>query len=143
MIIYNHSMNEQLFHIGVKWLIKNSEWKYLCVKSAKWFYDIPWGRISKWEDWKCTLFRELYEELNITSISYTTSDNFIPLPTSKFTQKEPEPIKLFLLIYHCTLKEDVSIVLNEENISYSWETARDLYEKIDILHALPFNTIFD
>lgn len=90
-----------------------------------------------------TLLRELKEELDIDSSLYTMSDHFIPLPTDKFTQKEPEPIQLFLLIYHCTLKEEVSIILNEENVSYSWETARDLYEKIDILQTLPFHTLFD
>lgn len=135
-------MNEQLFHIGLKWLIKNAEGKYLCVKSTKWYYDIPGGRILKWEDWEFALFRELREELCIHSTSYIVSDNYIPLPTLRFTQLEPEPIQLFILVCHCTLQEEVTILLNEENISYSWETARDLYEKVDILHPIPFKDIF-
>ena len=114
------------------------EGNYLCVQASKWYFDIPGGRIKKWEDWEFALFRELREELCIPSTSYTISDNYIPLPTLRFTQQEPEPIQLFILICPCILREEV-----EENTSYSWETARDLYEKVDILQSIPFENIFN
>ena len=136
-------MTEQLFHIGVKWLIKNADGRYLCVKSSKWYFDIPGGRILKWEDWEFALFRELREELCIPSSSYIVSDNYIPLPTLRFIKQEPEPIQLFILVCHCALQEEVTILLNEENTSYSWETARDMYEKVTILQSIPFETIFE
>jgi 8-oxo-dGTP pyrophosphatase MutT (NUDIX family) len=133
---------EQLFHIGVKWLIRNKDWLYLCVKSSQWFFDIPGGRISENEDWEFTLFRELREELCVPSDAYIVSSEPIPLHTNRFTQKEPRSVKLFILIYHCELKDDISILLNEENTDYSWETARDLYEKVDILQSVPLETLF-
>lgn len=95
-----------------------------------------------WEDVKMALSRELREELHIPSESYDIIEKSIPLPTNRFTQQDPVPVQLFILIYHCILKGDISILLNEENTAYSWETARDLYDKVTILQWIPFEEIF-
>lgn len=136
-------MNEQLFHIGVKWLLKNAQGKYLCVQSSKWYYDIPGGRIIENETWQEALYRELEEELSLWSNSYTLEPVSIALPTNRILQKEPFSIRLFILIGQCLINQEIEIVLNHENKLYSWETARDLYEKVDILQSIPFETLFE
>lgn len=143
-LMNNHLESEQLFHIGVKWLMGNSHGRYLCVKSSEWFFDLPGGRIKPGEDWTYTLWRELREELCLPSDAYSVADRFIALPTDRFTRLSPEKIQLFLLICPCTIfLDDTTILLNEENTEFSWETARDLYEKVTILQSIPFETIFE
>ena len=95
------------------------------------------------KDWKFALFREIREELCVPSHAYTVSDKLVCLPTERFTELEPQKIQLFILICHCKLLDDKTpILLNEENMEYSWETARDMYEKIDILGRVSFEEIF-
>lgn len=58
----------QSFAIAVKWIIKNPEWKYLILfKSSQEDvnpndFDIPGGRINRWENLEDALNREIREE---------------------------------------------------------------------------------
>lgn len=94
------------------------------------------------EDWQFAIRREIREELCIPSDAYNMSNEILSLPTERFTEQEPEKIQLFILLCMCELGKNVEILLNEENTEYTWETARDLYKKVDILWSIPFETIF-
>jgi 8-oxo-dGTP pyrophosphatase MutT (NUDIX family) len=134
---------EQLFHIGIKAILKNSEGKYLCVKSHKGYFDLPGGRINQTSNLIETLQRELIEEAGITPDKYTISELQIPLWTNRILDFYPEKPKLFLVVIPCEYGWcDDEITLSEEHVSYSWESARDLYEKVDILQTIEFENIF-
>src|SRR5665213_3156223 len=69
-------MKEDLFHLGIKALIQNSEGKILLLQvnlaklkgTKKAYWDIPGGRIQKGESVELTLQRELAEETGISKI---------------------------------------------------------------------------
>lgn len=41
----NREVPEQLFQVGVKWLVQNKDDLYLCLKSSEGYFDLPGGRI--------------------------------------------------------------------------------------------------
>ena len=70
-------MNEDIFNLGIKAIIKNSEGKILLlrvnldqlqVKDKGAYWDIPGGRIHKGSTVEETLKREVEEETGITAI---------------------------------------------------------------------------
>ncbi len=58
----------QSFAVAVKWIIKNSEGKYLILFKSNQEdvnpndFDIPWWRINRWEKLEDALHREIQEE---------------------------------------------------------------------------------
>ena len=74
-------MNEDLFQLGIKALIVNSEGHILLLKvnkemlkgfSGDPYWDIPGGRIHRGSTIEETLKREVKEETGITNITNTT-----------------------------------------------------------------------
>ena len=139
----NRAKPEQLFQIGVKWLVQNTEGLYLCLKSSEGYFDVPGGRIAEGENIAETLRNELSEEVGLSSEVFEIASEWKILWTDKYIKSHPGLPRLLLLVYVCKLTQDISIKLSHEHTEYSWETARDLYEKVTILHSIPFENIFE
>lgn len=140
----NREIPEQLFQVGVKWLIRNADGLYLClIASEGGYHDIPGGRIAEWEDIVQTLEHEIWEESGISASMYTVNPRGVPILTNKYISWHPNKPRLLLLIYTCQLTWSPTIELSHEHTEYSWETARDLYEKSTILQNIPFDTLFE
>ncbi len=137
----NRAKPEQLFQIGVKWLVQNKDGLYLCLKSSEGYFDLPGGRIAEGENIIETLRNELSEEAGIVWDTIEVVLEWIVLWTDKYIKSHSALPRLLLLVYICKLTQDVSIKLSHEHSDYSWETARDLYEKVTILHSVPFEHI--
>lgn len=68
--------NEDVFHLGVKALIKNKQGKILILhsnpkhndKNTPDHWDLPGGRLQKGDDIEKTLQREVKEEIGIENI---------------------------------------------------------------------------
>lgn len=138
----NRAKPEQLFQIGVKWLVQNTDGLYLCLKSSEGYFDLPGGRIAEGENIPETLKHELWEEVGLSEDNFEMMWEWTVLWTDKYIKSHPSLPRLLLLVYVCKLTQDVSIKLSHEHVDYSWETARDLYEKVTILHSIPFENIF-
>ena len=138
----NRAKPEQLFQIGIKWLVQNTDGLYLCLKSSEGYFDLPGGRIAEGENKVETPRNELSEEAGFSPESIEIASEWKILWTDKYIKSHPALPRLLLLVYVCKLTQDVSIKLSHEHVDYSWETARDLYEKVTILHSIPFENIF-
>lgn len=139
----NRAKPEQLFQIGAKWLVQNRDGLYLCLKSSEGYFDLPGGRIAEGENITETLKNELSEEAGLAWENIEVISEWIILWTDKYIKSHPALPRLLLLVYICKLKQETSIQLSHEHTDYSWETARDLYEKVTILQGIPFETIFE
>ncbi len=64
------------YRITIKALIQDEEWRILLLKEGRWedpkskyykknwgMYDLPWGGLDWWEDFREGLFREIKEEM--------------------------------------------------------------------------------
>lgn len=129
-------MDEQLFQIGVKALIKNSEGKILLLKNRadpspakKWeeYWDIAGGRIKAEDNLIDTLIREIEEELGLTEVKVGKVFG-AGISNIKITVGA-EKVPLFLIVYECKIPKDAQIVLSKEHSAYKWvdkKTAREL-----------------
>jgi 8-oxo-dGTP pyrophosphatase MutT (NUDIX family) len=124
-------MNEEIFHLGIKALIRNNHGDILLLKvnrnllkktkgfDGEEYWDIPGGRIQKDATPEDTLKREIQEEIgnielsNIKNIAMFLSNIRIPI-------NEKEHIGLVLSVYSCEIPQDASIALSEEHTAYDW-----------------------
>ncbi len=139
----NRESPEQLFEIGIKCIIKNKDGLYLCLKSSEWYYDLPGGRIAEWEEFSDTLRNELFEEIGAPPESYTVGEERHILWFKKIVTSHPAKPRLILIACPCEFTiENPIIELSHEHTEFSWETAENLYEKVNVLQLVPFESIF-
>lgn len=118
-------MNEDLFQLGIKALIRNPEGKILLLQAntKNWVtkkethWDLPGGRIHRGATTEETLCREIMEE---TGISEVKSIQMFSSTISPFRVPIGEDtVGLVLFIYTCKAVAD-KIQLSSEHINYSW-----------------------
>jgi len=123
-------MSEQIFHIGVKGLIRNKKGDFLLLnlhpkqlrddKSRSW--DVPGGRMDPGEDFETTLAREIKEELGIVYDSkpefFTATLTNIHIPTDR------GEVRLVLMFYLLSVPDGAKITLSGEHTKYEWVDAR-------------------
>lgn len=120
---------EQLFQVGVKALIENSQGQILLLKAnvsshrknTEPYWDIPGGRIQEDNTVIQTLAREVEEETGIYAfenpelLTAVMSNHKIPISDS-------EEVGLLLVVYKVTVADDVGIILSPEHTEYEWVT---------------------
>ncbi len=130
-------MNEDLFQIAAKAVVKDSEGHILLIKISnpqKRYWDLPGGRIQKESTIEETLRREIEEETGIVDIQdvkpLTTFLTHIRLPIN-----QDQTSGLIFFVYTCQLAKKCEIVLSEEHTEYKWaapEEAAALLSRFDI-----------
>lgn len=130
-------MNEDLFQIGAKAVIKDLDGRVLLIKISnpkKNYWDIPGGRMQKESTVEETLRREIQEETGIVEIQdlkpLTTFLTHIRLPISK-----DQTSGLVFFVYSCQLVKKCEIVLSDEHTEYKWaapEEAAALLSRFNI-----------
>jgi len=120
-------MNEDLFQLGIKALIVNSDGKILLLKvnkemlkgfSGDPYWDIPGGRIHRGSTIEETLKREVKEETGITNITNTT-----PLAMVLSNIRIPwnnSDTGLILSVYVCEVNEPAEVILSNEHTEFRW-----------------------
>jgi 8-oxo-dGTP pyrophosphatase MutT (NUDIX family) len=121
-------MNEDIYQLGIKALIKNSAKKILLlqtnVKQLKGFkgrpyWDIPGGRIQVGKTVEETLRREIEEETGLTKVKVTKHVGMtlspIRIPINKKLSSG-----LILSVYECRVNGAPNISISEEHIGYKW-----------------------
>lgn len=132
-------MKEDIFHLGVKAIIRNSKGKILILQNNPNYasglnpphWDLPGGRLKRGDNLEGTLKREVEEEIGIKSIKIikfldATVSNF-RMPAGKNT------VGLILFTFLCTIKnpQDVKLI-DEEHINFKWVDPKEAAEFLKV-----------
>ncbi len=144
-------MKEDLFFLGIKALIRNSEGKILLLKlnpallkpHPSWdgsaYWDIPGGRIKRGSTTEETLAREVQEETGATEIS-----DIKPITTIVSTQRVPvgeTDYGLMLSIYSCSIPRDGQIILSIEHLEFDWFAPEEASKLLQVKYPPQFTDI--
>lgn len=138
------SETEDVFHLGIKAIIRNSEGKILLLKvnpeklnnTTEAYWDIPGGRIQRNSTVEETLQREIEEEIGVKNIndvkpfSMVLSNIRIPI--------QPVDAGLILAIYTCTIDTQTDIQLSEEHTEANWFEVSEAAKLLKIKYPLNF-----
>jgi len=141
-------MNEDVFHLGVKALIRNKSGKFLLLKenTVGWknvmepFWDMPGGRIHRGEDLEVALRREVFEETGIRDfaiadrLQMTFSKYRIPAGDSGLDID----VGVILSTYVCDIATDVEIMLSDESLEWGWFTASEAGQMLGVRYSKEF-----
>ncbi len=137
-------MSEQLFHIGIKAMVEDTDGRLLLFKQdvshnhsmpTAAYWDFAGGRVNVGETSVLeTLRREIQEETGIDDYDsaelFTTviSNHRIKLPNDQL-------IGLALVIYKVKLKPNAQIILSDEHTNYEWVDRNEA--KVRLAHKYP------
>lgn len=138
-------MNEDLFHLGIKAIIRNKSGEVLLLKvnvnelhnyTGTAYWDVPGGRIQKGETVEQALKREVKEETGINNIKnikpliMSLSNNFrIPTPNGD--------VGLILSVYTCEFNGQIpKIKISEEHVEAKWFSPQETSELLKIKYPL-------
>ncbi len=141
---------EDIFHLGVKALIRNKKGEILLLKvnpeklinRKDWngiaYWDIPGGRIKKGFSVKKTLTTEIKEETGIYDVTNIK-------PFAMVLSKLRIPIKetnssvgLILSAYTCEISENSKIKLSDEHIAARYFTPKEAAKLLAIKYPKEF-----
>lgn len=119
--------NEDIFHLGVKALIRNKKGEVLVLQanikdfkrgtSIEEHWDLPGGRIQKGSTIEETLVREVEEEIGVTKIKIV---KLLDASLSKMRISHVDA-GLILFTYLCEIDEGVKIALTDnEHLNFKW-----------------------
>jgi len=120
-------MNEDLYFLGIKGIIRNSDGKVLLLKvnTLKFgrtdtleYWDIPGGRVQIGDSIEETLRREIQEETGIKKIKNIRP--FLMVLSKIRIPKDGKDYGLILSTYTCDIEEGEKITLSDEHVDYDW-----------------------
>ena len=121
-------MKEQLFFIGVKGLIKNSQGQILLLladvsthrKNTEPYWDIPGGRIEKGAGLVDTLAREISEETGVAIDASTAVQVATAVSKHQVPVDDDITAGLALVVYSVTIPDSATITISPEHERYEW-----------------------
>ncbi|MBM3468789.1 MAG: NUDIX domain-containing protein [Alphaproteobacteria bacterium] len=133
-------MEKQLFHLGVKMIIQNSQGKVLILKPKghdKW--DLPGGKIQHGESVLEALQGKIEEETGLSKLTNILPQKMI-LPQGTFAThlKVKVPLEgtpddgLITWLHTCSLLEDQPVVLGPDYQEFQWVSWRQARNLLDI-----------
>ncbi len=132
--MYNEDkMNEDVFNLGIKALIRDKEGKILLLQvdhkqlidEPNDYWDIPGGRIKRGESVKDTLKKEIEEETGLKTAG-SVKPLAIVLSNIRIPKQMPDgkDVGLILSIYVCNILIPKKIILSKEHINCDWFTPK-------------------
>lgn len=139
-------MLEDLFHLGIKALVRNESGDILLLKvnpaalkkATEPYWDLPGGRIQRNSTIEETLYREVEEEIgvrrisNIKPINMVLSKIRIPLADSD--------VGLILGIYSCTIPGSSELKLSREHTEAKWFNAVEAAKLLSVKYPVEFTS---
>ncbi|HJP96839.1 MAG TPA: NUDIX domain-containing protein [Candidatus Saccharimonadales bacterium] len=136
---------EDIFHLGVKALIRNQTGKILLLqvnpqklrndRTAYW--DLPGGRVQKGDTVEDTLLREIEEETGIQKI-----DAIKPLTTVlsniRIPLEEGSSVGLILSVYTCSVPTDSVVTISDEHTKQAWFAPQEAAELLGVKYPPEF-----
>jgi len=122
---------EDIFHLGIKALIRNKEGNVLLLQvnpaklngERKDYWDLPGGRVQKGHTVLDTLQREVAEETGITDIQTTKAIGMV-LSNIRIPLAKRSSAGLILSVYECLVPADSKVMLSDEHIACDWFTPK-------------------
>ena len=139
-------MNEDVFHLGIKALIRNENGEILLlqVNKAKLknsntseYWDIPGGRVQKGESPIDTLKREVEEETGIKEVSNIRSLMMV-LSNIRIPITNEDSFGLILFVYTCNIPSNSNITISDEHINYNWFNVVEAARRLKIKYPTEF-----
>ncbi len=138
-------MNEDIFHLGVKALIRNEAGDVLLLQvdparlrdEDREYWDLPGGRVQKKQSVLETLKREVAEETGMTELQ-TVKPLGIFLSNLRIPLGGGESVGLILSIYECKVPPAVLVTLSEEHIAYKWFSPKQAGELLGVKYPAEF-----
>lgn len=140
-------MSEQLFHVGIKALVRNKRGEILLVgsqdkTSGQSRLDLPGGRMEPGETLLQTLDRELREEIGV---SYVGEPTQYVATLSRIRIASPKGARGLVLVVYLVTLESEAFTLGSEEDTYAWlepyEAAKALGSKYDELFCRQISAI--
>lgn len=141
-------MNEDIFHLGIKAIIQNTEGKILLLKANKAlikefkgdaYWDIPGGRIQKGNSPEETLKREIAEETGISTITDIKPAKMV-LSNLRIPVGETN-VGLVLAVYSCKIPDDSKITLSNEHTEYVYFEPIKAAELLEVKYPKEFTEV--
>lgn len=134
---------EELYHLGIKGLIRDRKGKILLLKvnPAKLhgkadYWDLPGGRVQKGDSIEETFRREITEEISIDEIT-----DVKPLAMVMSNIRIPvgdDSVGLILGIYQCKVLDGSDIRISDEHIAYDWFEPRKAAKLLKVKYPEDF-----
>ena len=138
--------DEQIFHVGVKALISNSQDQILLLKAdvsnhktnIQPYWDIPGGRVQEGQDILDTLAREVEEEVGVHA--YTQAPELVATIISKhkIPVNESLTVGLLLVVYRVFIDDQSGIILSPEHTEYEWVSALEAKQRLSVKYPTEF-----
>jgi 8-oxo-dGTP pyrophosphatase MutT (NUDIX family) len=134
--------DEDVFYLGIKTIIVNSEGKILLLlrppsgANGSTLWDIPGGRKRREEDIAEALKRELYEETGLQIDDREVQFVGVNLSSSRISAGEIDA-GLVLFVYKCKWDEIPKVRLSPEHCDFWWATPEEASEALQSSHISP------
>jgi len=138
-------MNEDIFQLGIKALIRNEEGKILLLQvnpeklslnTNGAYWDIPGGRIHTNSTVEETLKREVEEETGIKTIG---SINKLDMVLSNIRIPfNDTSVGLILGIYICEVDGATDVTLSDEHIDFKWFVPKEAADLLKVKYPSDF-----
>lgn len=138
-------MNEDLYYLGIKGIIRNSKGEILLLKvnPSKFertdkliYWDIPGGRIQTGDNVEETLRREIYEETGVRDIK--NIEPFLMVLSNIRIPKEGKSYGLILSTYTCDIDPNEKILLSDEHTDFGWFNLKEASKLFEIKYPKEF-----
>ena len=139
-------MHEDIFHLGIKGLVRNEAGKILLLKvnlaelrdyHGEAYWDLPGGRIHRGAQVEETLRREVEEELGVTEISKVVLVGMV-LAKIRIPQKSGEDVGLILAIYNCSIDHSQPLRLSPEHTEAQWFAPKEATQLLVVKYPPEF-----
>jgi 8-oxo-dGTP pyrophosphatase MutT (NUDIX family) len=139
-------MNEDVFHLGIKALIQNTEAKILILKvnikglkgfSGEAYWDIPGGRVKLGDSVEETLKREIEEETGITKVEVMEKIDMVLSNNIRIPNPQGGTFGLILAVYKCKTKS-TEVKVSEEHVDYKWANPQEAAKLLEIKYPKEF-----
>ncbi len=128
---------EQIFHVGVKALIRDGPGVLVTKGRSARYWDLPGGRIEEGEGIRDALLRELEEELGISEIEILDFYDAVISKTRIDTDRGV--VGLCVLVYNCKfLNANVKLSSTTEHDEYKWARGKELVDLLGNKFPLEF-----
>lgn len=138
-------MSEDVFHLGIKGLVRNAAGEVLLLQvnkarldgAKRAYWDLPGGRVERGGTIEQTLHREMAEELSVTSITNIQPVGMV-LSNIRIPVGDGETVGLILGVYSCSLPDDAEIRLSEEHVDMKWCAPEEAAELLAVKYPGEF-----
>lgn len=136
---------EDIFHLGIKALLRNEEGRVLLLKvnpkklrgEQRDYWDLPGGRIQKGDSVLDTLRREVEEEIGVTSLGEAAEVGMV-LSNIRIPLSDETSAGLILGVYACEMPKGANITLSDEHTAYDWFTPKEAAELLRVKYPGSF-----